>query len=107
MCLAGRIPGAKYVEVHGEDHAPLGKLNDTWIGEAQEFLTGARSPVEPDRVLATVLFTEIVGSTERAAEMGDRAWKSLLARHHAVVRDRCLETSQSRPRKESNLRHQV
>ena len=85
--LAERIPGARYVEFPGDDHAPLGSSNEAWIGEAQEFLTGTRSPVEPDRVLATVLFTDIVGSTERAAEMGDSAWKTLLSRHHAVVRD--------------------
>ena len=54
----------------------------------EEFLTGSRSSREPDRVLATVLFTDIVGSTERAAELGDRSWTGLLGEHHALVRDR-------------------
>ncbi len=64
-----------------------------WVGdteplleEIQEFLTGVRGHVEPDRVLATVLFTDIVGSTERAAALGDRAWGDLAERHHAVMR---------------------
>jgi class 3 adenylate cyclase len=59
---------------------------DTLIGEVEEFLTGARSVSEPDRVLATVLFTDIVGSTEQAAALGDAAWRDLLAAHHDVVR---------------------
>ena len=56
------------------------------LGEIEEFLTGARSLPEPDRVLATVMFTDIVGSTERAAELGDARWRELLAAHQAAVR---------------------
>src|SRR5262249_56174259 len=55
-------------------------------GEIKEFVTGARPVMEPDRVLATILFTDIVGSTKLAAELGDRAWRELLERHHALVR---------------------
>jgi class 3 adenylate cyclase len=55
------------------------------LGEIEEFLTGARSVAEPDRVLATVMFTDIVGSTERAGELGDARWRQLLAAHHAAV----------------------
>ena len=56
------------------------------VGEIQEFVTGARPVVDPDRVLATLVFTDIVGSTRLAAELGDRSWRELLGRHHAVVR---------------------
>src|SRR6202043_2336384 len=59
---------------------------DTLCDEIQAFLTGVRSGPQPDRVLATVLFTDIVGSTKRAAEVGDRAWKELLGHHHFLVR---------------------
>ena len=55
-------------------------------GEIQEFLTGSRAVVPADRVLATVLFTDIVGSTEKAAELGDRRWRDLLDNHHATIR---------------------
>jgi class 3 adenylate cyclase len=83
--LADRIPGARFVELEGEDHVPF--INpDQILDEVEEFLTGMRRGPEPDRVLATVLFTDIVGSTERATELGDRAWRDLLARHHAIVR---------------------
>jgi len=84
--VAERIPGAHYVELPGIDHIPfLGDWNSL-VGEIQEFLMGARTPREPDRVLATVLFTDIVGSTAEAARLGDRRWKDLLSEHHAVVR---------------------
>jgi class 3 adenylate cyclase len=56
------------------------------MAEIREFLTGVREPEEPERVLATVLFTDIVGSTERARELGDRRWRDLVERHHEVVR---------------------
>jgi class 3 adenylate cyclase len=83
--LADRIPGARFVELEGEDHVPF--INpDQILDEVEEFLTGMRRGPEPDRVLATVLFTDIVGSTARATELGDRAWRDLLARHHAIVR---------------------
>jgi class 3 adenylate cyclase len=84
--IAERIPGARFVELDGVDHWPWLGDDESVIAELQEFLTGTREPSEPDRVLATVLFTDIVGSTERAATLGDRRWRDLLEDHHAVVR---------------------
>ena len=84
--MAERIPGAKLVEFPGHDHLWWFGDQDAISDEIEEFLTGARHAPEPDRVLATVLFTDIVGSTERAAELGDRAWRDLLERHGEVVR---------------------
>ncbi|MGZ6969921.1 MAG: adenylate/guanylate cyclase domain-containing protein, partial [Acidimicrobiia bacterium] len=63
---------------------------DEILDEIEEFVTGTRRSVEPDRRLATVLFTDIVGSTERASELGDARWRELLARHHALVREQLL-----------------
>ena len=80
--LAEHIPDAKYVELPGDDHFPFVGDLDAILDEIEEFLTGSRRAREPDRVLATVLFTDIVGSTERAAELGDRRWTELLADHH-------------------------
>ena len=84
--LAREIPGARYVELGGDGHPPW--IGDTaaLVAEIQQFLTGSRVRVEAERVLATVLFTDIVGSTERAVALGDRAWRDLLERHHTVVR---------------------
>jgi class 3 adenylate cyclase len=62
------------------------EIFDRIIGEAEEFLTGSRSEAEMDRILATVMFTDIVDSTRRAAELGDRNWRALLDRHHGAVR---------------------
>jgi pimeloyl-ACP methyl ester carboxylesterase/class 3 adenylate cyclase len=84
--IAEHIPKAKLVELDGVDHWPWLGDADSAIGEIQEFLTGTRELPEPDRVLATVLFTDIVGSTERAVELGDRRWRDVLEDHHAVVR---------------------
>jgi pimeloyl-ACP methyl ester carboxylesterase len=84
--LASRIPGAMYVELPGDDHAPFCGDSQRLGDEIEEFLTGVRAGVADDRVLATVLFTDIVGSTERAAAVGDRPWRDLLAQHHAAVR---------------------
>jgi len=86
--LADNIPGAKYVELPGNDHVPFYErdIAERMIGETQEFLTGSRGEVEVDRVLATVLFTDIVDSTKRAAELGDRQWRALLGRHDEAVR---------------------
>lgn len=84
--LAAHIPGAKLVELPGDDHAPWIGDMEMAVAEIQEFLTGVRPATEPDRVLATVLFTDIVGSTERAAALGDRRWRELLEQHHAVSR---------------------
>jgi class 3 adenylate cyclase len=84
--LAARIPGARYVELPGIDHLPWAGDSEAVLGEIEEFLTGARSVAEPDRVLATVMFTDIVGSTERAGELGDARWRELLSAHQAAVR---------------------
>jgi class 3 adenylate cyclase len=86
--LARLIPGAHYVELPGNVHIPWAEAAtaDDILAEIREFLTGVREAPEPDRVLATVLFTDIVGSTERAAELGDRRWRELLESHHATIR---------------------
>ena len=86
--LARTIPGATYVELEGADHIHwLSQAGgDETVAEIREFLTGVREPSVPDRVLATVLFTDIVGSTATLAEMGDSRWRELLARHDATVR---------------------
>jgi class 3 adenylate cyclase len=81
-----RIPGAKVVELPGRDHMPWLGDQDAPLDEIQEFLTGVRPHPVLDRVLATVLFTDIVGSTELAADLGDRRWRELLERHNALVR---------------------
>jgi class 3 adenylate cyclase len=84
--LAARIAGARYVELAGSDHYFWAGDADLILSEMQEFLTGVRPAPDDDRVLATVLFTDIVGSTERALTIGDRAWSSLLEEHRAIVR---------------------
>jgi class 3 adenylate cyclase len=84
--VADHIAGARFVEVPGSDDFMWAGDQDAVLEEIQEFLTGVRPVPEPDRVLATVLFTDIVGSTEEAARRGDRAWRDVLDRHHAVVR---------------------
>ena len=84
--LAAQIPSARYVELPGIDHLPWAGDTEAVLGEVEEFLTGARTVAEPDRVLATVMFTDIVGSTERAAELGDARWRELLAEHQTAVR---------------------
>jgi pimeloyl-ACP methyl ester carboxylesterase len=85
--IAGQIPGAKFVELPGDDHLPWVGDQDRLLEEVERFLTGRLAPVEPDRILATILVTDIVGSTERAAGLGDRAWRELLDRHHSIVRE--------------------
>jgi class 3 adenylate cyclase len=80
------IPGARYVELAGRDHLPGAGDPEAIAGEIEEFLTGARPGASPDRVLATVLFTDIVDSTRRAAELGDTAWRQLRERHDALTR---------------------
>jgi pimeloyl-ACP methyl ester carboxylesterase len=84
--LAERIPGARYVELDGIDHLPWAGDANSVLGEIEEFLTGTRTVPEPDRVLATVMFTDIVGSTQRATELGDERWRALLAEHQVTVR---------------------
>jgi class 3 adenylate cyclase len=85
--LAERIPNAKYVELPGVDHLPMvGENSDRILDEMAQFLTGEFRPIETERILATVLFTDIVDSTKQAAELGDRQWRDLLERHHSLVR---------------------
>ena len=84
--IASRIPGAKFVELPGDDHLIWAGDVDGLVDEVEDFLTGSRPAPATDRVLATVLFTDIVGATERASELGDRGWRELLEQHHAIVR---------------------
>jgi class 3 adenylate cyclase len=84
--IAGSIPGARKVELPPGDTLPLLADGPMIVDELEEFFTGARRPQEPDRVLATVLFTDIVDSTRRAADLGDSRWRDLLERHDALVR---------------------
>jgi class 3 adenylate cyclase/pimeloyl-ACP methyl ester carboxylesterase len=85
--LATNVPSAHYVELPGQVHVPWSSGGgDEILAEIREFLTGVREAPEPDRVLATVLFTDIVGSTARATELGDRRWRELLDAHHSTVR---------------------
>jgi class 3 adenylate cyclase len=86
--LADHIPDARYLELPGEDVLSFGSDSESLLDEIEEFLTGARSPAEPDRVLATVLFADVSNSTAVAAELGDRRWRDLLETlHHKVGRD--------------------
>ena len=84
--VAARIPDAKLVELPGEDHLIFSRDIDRVADEIEEFLTGARTGKDPDRLLTTLLFTDIVGSTTRAAELGDQRWRDLLDQHHHFVR---------------------
>jgi class 3 adenylate cyclase len=84
--IAEHIPGARMVELEGEESLFSVGDSEAILGEIEEFLTGSRHAPEPDRVLATVLFTDIVGSTERAAQMGDASWRELLQRHDQLAR---------------------
>jgi class 3 adenylate cyclase len=83
---AEHIPGARMVELEGSDHSPFVGDVDAIVGEVEEFVTGTRAVHASDRVLATVLFTDIVGSTERAAKIGDSAWRAVLQGHDELVR---------------------
>jgi pimeloyl-ACP methyl ester carboxylesterase len=85
--LAEHIEGAEFLEVPGADHFFHAGDTEALLGPVQEFLTGTKEIPAEDRVLATVLFTDIVRATEHAARLGDRAWTDLLGRHHAMVRD--------------------
>jgi class 3 adenylate cyclase len=89
--LAENIPGATYVELPAEGHIPAAATSGPYLDEIERFLrrawdAGADEEDESDRVLATVLFTDIVGSSEQAAKLGDRAWRETLEQHHEVVR---------------------
>jgi class 3 adenylate cyclase len=85
--MAQHIPGAKLIELAGEDHQPWLGDRDTVLNEVEKFLTGKHQVLEPERVLATVLFTDIQGSTERAAALGDHSWRELLEAFYAKVRE--------------------
>jgi pimeloyl-ACP methyl ester carboxylesterase len=84
--IASQIPGARFVEFDGADHAWWTQHRAAILDEIEELVTGVRPAPQPNRVLATVLFTDIVRSTERARELGDQGWAELLGRHHAAVR---------------------
>jgi class 3 adenylate cyclase len=84
--MAQRLPNARLVELPGEDHFPFFGDQDVVVGLTQQFLTGATPVVDPDRVLATVVFTDLVDSTRRAAALGDRRWHRLLEQHQEAVR---------------------
>ena len=84
--LVERIPGARLVELPGVDHLPFVGEADAVLAEIEEFVTGTRSVEAADRVLATLLFTDVVGSTQKAAELGDRRWRELLEAYRAAVR---------------------
>jgi class 3 adenylate cyclase len=84
--MATQIPGAKFVELPGDDHLPMVGNTNAILDEMEEFLTGARHGPDTDRVLATVLFTDIVGSTAKAAELGDRHWRDVLSSYYVAVR---------------------
>ncbi len=91
--LAQTIPGARYVELPGRDHMLQvldGDVLDLLLDEIQEFITGTRQRLEPDRSLATLMFTDVAGSTERAAGLGDRHWRELLKSFYAAVRKELL-----------------
>ena len=84
--LAERLPNARLVELPGDDSFPFYGDQEAVLALVQEFLTGATPVVDPDRVLATVVFTDLVDSTSRAAELGDRRWHRLLEQHQQAVR---------------------
>jgi class 3 adenylate cyclase/pimeloyl-ACP methyl ester carboxylesterase len=91
--IAEQIPGARYVECEGDDTPPWWGDSEALVAEIQEFLTGARSAPETDRVLATVLYTDIVSSTEALSSLGDARWKELISEHdrrarHAIEQHR-------------------
>jgi class 3 adenylate cyclase/alpha-beta hydrolase superfamily lysophospholipase len=83
--VASRIPGATLVELPGDDHLPFAGDAERLLNEAQDFITGSRLVPVLDRVLATVLFTDIVGSTSHAAQLGDRRWRETLNRYDEIV----------------------
>jgi class 3 adenylate cyclase len=85
--MAERMPGAKLIELAGIDHTYIEGDREALLDEVEVFLTGARHVYEPERVLVTVLFADIVGSTERAAALGNNAWRELLAAFFAKVRE--------------------
>lgn len=89
--LAGLIAGARFVELEGSDHALTVGDTEAVVGEIEEFVTGARRQPEPTRALLTVLFTDIVGSTRLAAQLGDSRWRAFLDEHNRIVRGQIEE----------------
>jgi pimeloyl-ACP methyl ester carboxylesterase len=85
--LAAAIPEAKYVELPGQDHLPFCDNADAVLDEVEAFLTGVRRGPEPDRVLATVMFTDVVDATRKASEIGDHRWRDLLTAFQSVARE--------------------
>ena len=85
--LAEHLPDARLVELPGDDHVPWYEEPEQWLGAVQEFLTGVRAQPRADRVLATVLFTDIVDSTGREASVGDTSWRRLLDGHDRLALD--------------------
>lgn len=85
--IARHIPNARFVELDGDDHLMWVGDSDAVLGEIEAFLTGVRRGPEIDRVLVTILYTDIVDSTTRAIELGDRRWHDLLSQHHRIVRE--------------------
>ena len=83
---AAEIEGARFVELPGTDHLAFSEGVDPLLDEVEEFLTGSRTGADPDRMLTTLLFTDIVGSTTAASQMGDRAWRDVLDQHHGLMR---------------------
>jgi len=83
--VAAHIAGARFVELTGNDHVPWIRMDEV-LDPVEEFLTGSRPAAPTDRVLATILFTDLVGSTDRARDLGDAAWAALLERHNDAVR---------------------
>jgi class 3 adenylate cyclase len=88
--MAQQIPRAKFVELAGNDHLPWVGDTEKLLNEVEIFLTGELHPSEPDRVLATCLFTDIVGSTEAAQSLGDERWRNLLQSHNDIVRNQLI-----------------
>jgi class 3 adenylate cyclase len=85
--LASRIDGARFVEIPGDVHIFFkGPEADQIVAEIEEFVTGTRPILGVERSLATIMFTDIVDSTQRASELGDRAWRELVERHHGIIR---------------------
>ena len=94
--LAAHIPGARYIELDGEDHIYFAGDSDALLDEIEEFVTGSRGTHDPDHVLATVMFTDIVRSTEHAARLGDRRWHDLIADHDRLMQTRSPTTAGAR-----------
>src|SRR5262245_66328514 len=84
--IGGQLQDAHVVELPGEEHAPFAGDRERVLRELQQFLASLQEEPELERVLATVLFTDLVSSTERVAALGDRAWRELVEPHHALVR---------------------